>query len=63
MRYIGNASIIGIPARDLTEAEVEQFGEDFLLSTGLYEKEPEEPKPSTRKSKTVQADKDKEVTS
>lgn len=38
LKYIGNGSLAGIPARDLTDDEVEQFGEEFLLSTGLYVK-------------------------
>ncbi len=37
MKYIGNGeAIIGIPARDLSPAEVKQFGESFLLASGLY---------------------------
>ena len=37
MRYIGEGRFRpGIPARDLTEAEVKQFGRKFLLETGLY---------------------------
>lgn len=32
-----NHFIIGIPARDLTDAEVEMYGgRDFLLATGCY---------------------------
>jgi len=38
LKYIGNASLADIPARDLTDDEVKQFGEAFLLSTGLYVK-------------------------
>jgi len=38
LKYIGNGSLAGIPARDLTDEEVELFGEEFLLSTGLYVK-------------------------
>lgn len=39
MKYIGNGSaIVGIPARDLTPAEVELYGEAFLLASGLYVK-------------------------
>ncbi len=38
LKYIGNASLADIPARDLTDDEVRQFGEAFLLSTGLYVK-------------------------
>ena len=38
MRYVGKASIHGIPARDLTDREVEKHGGAALLeSTGLYE--------------------------
>ena len=36
--YIGSAFLPGIPARDLTDEEVRQFGgERRLLATGLYE--------------------------
>lgn len=38
LKYVGNGSLADIPARDLTDEEVEQFGEAFLLSTGLYVK-------------------------
>lgn len=37
MIYIGDGSFLhGVPARDLTEAEVERFGAEFLLASGLY---------------------------
>jgi len=38
--YIGNGEHkVGIPARDLTKEEVEQYGgEELLLATGLYAK-------------------------
>jgi hypothetical protein len=37
LKYIGDGfSKIGIPARDLTAEEVEEFGEEYLLATGLY---------------------------
>lgn len=54
--YVGDGSyLLGIPARDLTEAEVEVLGKEKLLSTGLYE-EPKTPpkkrKPSSNKSVT-----------
>lgn len=43
MRYIGKASIHGIPARDLSEREVERYGGAILLeATGLYEIIPDE---------------------
>jgi len=39
LKYIGNASLADIPARDLTDDEVKIYGgEEFLLSTGLYVK-------------------------
>ncbi len=39
LKYIGTGFIPGIPARDLSTAEVEKFGGvKFLLSTGLFEK-------------------------
>ena len=41
MRYVGNGSaIFGIPARDLTQAEVDIHGESVLLHSGLYVKVP-----------------------
>jgi hypothetical protein len=38
--YIGNGEHkIGIPARDLSDEEVDEFGgEDVLVATGLYAK-------------------------
>jgi len=39
LKYIEGGFIYGIPARDLTEKEVEEYGgEKFLIKTGLYEK-------------------------
>lgn len=40
LKYIGGGYyVVGIPKRDLTDEEVVKFGEDFLLRTGLYERE------------------------
>lgn len=40
MRYIeGSGSLPGIPTRDLTDEEVQQFGRIFLLKTGLYQED------------------------
>lgn len=39
LKYKGIGFIPGIPARDLTDDEVYQFGEIPLINTGLYEKE------------------------
>ncbi len=52
MKYIGKGEYIPpFPARDLTDAEVSEFGEETLLATGLYvvekiekNKEPAKPK-------------------
>ena len=37
LHYKGGAWIPGVPARDLTDDEVEQFGLAMLLASGLYE--------------------------
>ena len=36
MKYIGKGFIVGIPARDLTDEEVRQYGRRRLLDSGLY---------------------------
>lgn len=36
LRYLGGGWIADVPARDLSEAEVEQHGADRLLASGLY---------------------------
>jgi hypothetical protein len=37
LKYIpAGFTIQAIPARDLTDEEVEQWGEEYLLATGLY---------------------------
>jgi hypothetical protein len=39
-RYIGDgAALAGVPARDLTEKEAQEYGVRLLLSRGLYRKE------------------------
>lgn len=39
LRYLGGGFLFHIPARDLTEEEVEKYGgEKALLKTGLYER-------------------------
>jgi len=45
----GKGFIPGIPARDLTDEEVKEFGgEKKLLATGLYEKEAPKKKRETK---------------
>ena len=37
LRYTGAGFVVGIPARDLTDEEIEQYGGvEVLLQTGLY---------------------------
>lgn len=36
LKYVGQASLVGVPARDLTRAEAQRFGEKRLLDSGLY---------------------------
>jgi len=45
MKYVGDGTFLpGIPARDLTEAEVVEYGRKRLLASGLYvESKPERP--------------------
>lgn len=35
LRYIGNAAIIGIPARDLTEADLQTYAEPIKAAGGV----------------------------
>ena len=46
--YTGGGFIQGVPARDLSEEEVEAYGRAILLASGLY-KEPGKPKPAENK--------------
>lgn len=53
--YIGKGAFVPIyPARDLSAEEVEKFGKDALLATGLY-KEPDVKKtaPASKNNKEV----------
>ena len=37
MEYIGKGdALIGVPARDLTAAEVKKYGKEVLIKSGLY---------------------------
>ena len=38
LKYSGSGFITGVPARDLTEDEVKQYGERRLIASGLYYK-------------------------
>lgn len=38
LKYIGKGAVAGIPAKDLTEDQVTLYGgQEFLLSTGLWQ--------------------------
>lgn len=50
LKWNGKGSLAGIPARDLTEEEVNKFGKTLLLRSGLYEE-----------VKSKEKEKDKEV--
>lgn len=53
LRYVGNAFLPNVPARDLTEEEVKEYGgEKFLLESGLYVKASVKPHPSGNKIAT-----------
>jgi len=49
LRYIGNASIAGIPARDLSDEEVARYGRRILLASGMYAEYPK-PRPAAKAS-------------
>lgn len=56
LKWKGTGFLPGIPARDLTDQEVEEFGgEKYLVGTGLYEKPEDEKtvKMTTKKSKNT----------
>ena len=45
VRYIGNGGfVVGLPARDLSAAEVKKYGLSRLLGSGLYEEIKRKPK-------------------
>jgi hypothetical protein len=47
LKYIGGGAWCPpYPARDLTDAEVNRYGKDALLATGLYMDESAKPKPA-----------------
>ncbi len=50
--YIGNGDYkVGIPARDLTSEEVQQYGgAEFLIATGLYVKPATSLRPSGKRT-------------
>jgi len=53
LKYVGRgAFLIGVPARDLTDEEIEQLGLDkkALIKSGLYKED--KPNTETRKTET-----------
>jgi len=63
LKYVGKSFIIGIPARDLTDDEVELYGKSTLIGTGLYEEvlTAEKPRKSKLKETEKQAEESAEV--
>lgn len=54
LKYLGNAFLPGVPARDLTEAEVEQYGGvAALVASGVYAEDSDKP---VAKKETKEAD-------
>jgi hypothetical protein len=57
LKYVGNGSMVGVPARDLTKKDLDDmvwmnWNAEMLVSTGLYDYEHKpEIKPVTRKYK------------
>jgi hypothetical protein len=59
--YTGPGYVVGVPARNLTDEEVERYGKDYLLTLGIY-KEPAKPKAAENKVEHGPAEnKDKKV--
>ncbi len=62
LKYTGggyNGTRPEIPVRDLSDEEAEELGgEEFLISTGLYEKVKDKKAAKARKSAEVNYDKD-----
>ncbi len=58
MKYLGNGFLIGVPARDLTKAEVEALGldPDALAESGMYEKVQSPPPSGAAKPETGSGD-------
>ena len=58
LKYKGKgAYVVGLPARDLSAAEVKQYGQERLLASGLYE----EVKTKTRKPKAEEPEESTEA--
>lgn len=68
-KYLGKGAIVHVPARDITEADVETFAETWLrngideatlLASGLYAKPVVEQEPKKRSKRGATQDADKE---
>lgn len=53
LTYVGNASLPGVPARDLTEDEAKEHGVETLLATGLYVRAKSTSKPKAAQNKAA----------
>ena len=52
LKFVGKAGsgLPGIPGRDLSAEEVDKYGEDELLESGLYQKLSGSSKPKSKRS-------------
>ncbi len=52
LKFVGKAGsgLPGIPGRDLSNEEVDRYGENELLESGLYEKSSSASKPKSKRS-------------
>ena len=62
LKYIGGGFILGIPARDLSKAEIKKYGgAEYLVGTGLYELgKKTKPGPSSNKALSPSKSENKE---
>ncbi len=59
LKYTGTGILIGVPSRNLTQAEAEQHGIVSLISSGAYERIPEE-KPAQLLNEVIQTNTDEQ---
>lgn len=56
LKYIGNGWLKGVPARDLTDEEVKEYGKKRLLDSGLYEEAKEKKSKETAKQSDYESE-------
>ena len=53
LKYLGGGHLTGVPARDLTKEEANDFNISVLLSSGLYGKVDMKKKPKASRNKAA----------